>query len=68
MDDKRFILISEHLEQIDNRSIQRISKNPHLENLTLRGESMEGLDFSPLRQLENLKHLYLRDFTPLTAL
>jgi Leucine-rich repeat (LRR) protein len=55
------------LEQINNESIERVSKNPQLEKLILRRGSLAGLDFSPLRQLKNLKSIQLTNFTPLTA-
>lgn len=60
--------ISEDIELISNRVIERVSENQSLEKLFFRRCSLEGIDFSPLRKLKRLKFIQLTLFTPITAL
>ncbi|MHA1949580.1 MAG: leucine-rich repeat domain-containing protein [Candidatus Thorarchaeota archaeon] len=53
---------------ITYKAIENALKNPSLERLNLEWGSLEGLDFRPLMQLENLKHIQISNITPLTGL
>ncbi|MFX0054746.1 MAG: leucine-rich repeat domain-containing protein [Candidatus Hermodarchaeota archaeon] len=54
--------------EITYKAIEKALKDPSLEELRLEKGSLEGLDFSPLKQLENLKHVEISSVTPLTGI
>lgn len=54
--------------EITYKAIERALKDPSLEKLRLEEGSLDGLDFSPLKQLANLKHVEISSVTPLTGI